>query len=497
MGSPVPSTAVTFPYLGPRGYVIPDTAQVQAGAQSDLNAAFGGKLNFTTQSGSITNPTPQAQVVATETALLNNSFALFALFCNLVDPAYSSGRMQDAIGRLYFIDRFPSAPTIQPSLCVGLDQVIIPVGALAQDQSGNLWIAQQQGTIVDGSVLINFACTTNGPVAAPESLKIYQAVFGWNSIMPEGAAVIGQNEETPAQFEGRRALSTGLNSMGPLNAVYAACGEVPGVLDVFTAQNNTTAPVVIGGVTLAGHSMYVCVLGGDSAAVALAIYSRKMPGCVMNGNTTVVVTDPNPAYLPPAPTTPITFETPTIVDLAVVVTITDSNQVPSNAVTLVQNAIISAFAGGDGGPRAKIGSVVYASRYYGPVTAISNTNGATGQVIPGWSAPIVSIQLGVDGTQGSVTGSISGTTLTVSAVSSGSLGVGDLVEGSGITTGPFIISSLLSGTGSAGTYALSASGVYSSRALSITALGNDVAMNINQAPGVAAPNIYLALQPVP
>ncbi len=498
MGSPVPNTSVPFPSLGPNGYLLPDTAQVLAGATADLNAAFGGNLNFTTQSGSVTNATPQAQIVATETALLNNSFALFALFCNLVDPAYSSGRMQDAIGRIYYITRIPSQPTVQPCLCSGLNGVVIPVGAIAQDTAGNLWVAQQQGTIASGSVLLEFACATNGPVAAPVSLTIYQAVFGWDSVAPQGAAVLGRFAETPPQFEARRAASTGLNSMGPLNAVYAATAAVPGVLDVYAVQNNTAVPVTVLGVSVPANSIYVVVLGGTSAAVAMAIYSRKMPGCGMGGNTTVIVTDPNPAYLPPVPTTPITYEVPTVVDFAVVVTISNSAAVPSNALQLVQGAIVNAFAGLDGGPRAKIGSVVYGSRFYAPVTALGTSFlNTTGQVLQGWSSPIVSILLGIDGGQASVTGSISGTTLTVSSVASGSLAVGNLVEGTGITTGPLTISALLGGTGGTGTYTLSGSGVYASQALAITALTNDVAMNLNQAPSVAAGNVYLSLPAAP
>jgi hypothetical protein len=230
----------------------------------------------------------------------------------------------------------------------------------------------------------------------------------------------------------------------------------------------------------------------------MAIYTRKMPGCGMGGNTTVTVTDPNPAYLPPIPTTPITYEVPTVVDFAVVVTISNSAAVPSNALQLVQQAIVNAFAGLDGGPRAKIGSVVYGSRFYAPVTAIgTNFLNTTGAVLQGWSSPIVSILLGADGAQASVTGSISGTTLTVSSVASGSLAVGNLVEGTGITTGPLTISALLGGTGGTGTYTLSGSGVYASQTLAITALTNDVAMNLNQAPSVNAGNVYLSLPAAP
>ena len=486
MGSP-PTTSVPFPVLGPQGFVAPDEGAILAGALADINAAFGGNLNLQLT-------TPQGQLASSETAIIGDSFALFLLFCNLVDPAYSQGRMQDAIGRLYFISRIPGEPTVQNCLCTGLNGAVIPIGALAQDSAGNLWVCQQEGTIANGNVTLPFAAQQNGATPGPETLTIYQAVIGWDSVAPSGDAVLGRNVETASQFEARRALSTGLNSMGPLNAIYAAVAQVSGVLDVYALQNNTSAPVTIGGVTIAANSIYIAVLGGDENAVALAIFQRKMPGCGMTGNTTITVTDPNPAYLPPAPTYQITYETPVVVPFAVVVTISNSSAVPANALMLVQQAIVSAFAGGDGGPRAKIGSIVYASRYYAPVSGIGNTyNGTTGAVLPGWSAPIISILLGEDGAAGAMTGSIAGTTLTVSAVGSGSIVVGTLVEGTGVLGGT-VITALAGGTGGVGNYLVNFTQFAGSQPLALTALGNDVQMNANQAPAVSAVNVYLNLE---
>lgn len=497
MSSNPPSTAVPFPSLGPNGFVAPNEADILVGVSSDINAAFGGNLNPALS-------TPQGQLASSETAIIGDSFAVFAWMCNMTDPAYSVGRMQDAIGRIYFINRIPGAPTIQNCLCSGLNGVQITIGSLAQDPNGVLWIAQGSGTIVNGSVTITFACSIDGPTAAPLSLTIYSAIPGWDSVVPTGNAVLGNLVETPAQFETRRALSTGLNSMGPLNAVYSAVLAVPGVLDCFAFQNNTGAPITVGGVTLSANSIYICPLGGEQTAIAQAIFTRKMPGCAMTGNTTVSIEDPNPAYGVSPPSYNITYETPTILPFAAVVTITNTVAVPADALTLVQNAIVNAFAGADGGPRAKIGSLVYASRYYQPVANISTTyNNSTGQAISGWSSGIVSIQIGVDGAAASIVGSISGSTLTVTAVNSGSLTAGNLVEGTaipggtGLTTGsgPVIIVSQLTGSvGGTGTYRLNGSLTAVSGSLTATLLGNDYQTFINQAPSIGAANIYLQLQ---
>jgi len=71
------------------------------------------------------------------------------------------------------------------------------------------------------------------------------------------------------------------------------------------------------------------------------------------------------------------------------------------------------------------------------------------------------------------TGSISGTTLTVTAVTSGNIGIGSTISGTGITAGT-TITALGSGTGSTGTYIVSVSQTVAST----TITGTIVATNI-------------------
>ena len=75
------------------------------------------------------------------------------------------------------------------------------------------------------------------------------------------------------------------------------------------------------------------------------------------------------------------------------------------------------------------------------------------------------------------TGYISGTTLTVTAISSGFVGVGSVITGSGITTGT-TISAYLSGTGGVGTYTVSISQTAGSSGSPISITGTIVATTI-------------------
>lgn len=72
------------------------------------------------------------------------------------------------------------------------------------------------------------------------------------------------------------------------------------------------------------------------------------------------------------------------------------------------------------------------------------------------------------GTIANVTGSISGTTLTVSAVTDGTIVAGATVAGTGVTAGTLIVSQLTGTTGGTGTYTVSASQTVSSTAIITT-----------------------------
>lgn len=472
------ASSVPQPTFGPNGFVAPTEAEILAGVTADINTAFGGGLNPGLS-------TPQGQLATTETAIIGDCYATFIWYTNQVDPALNSGRMQDAIGRIYFMSRIPGAPTVVQATCIGLDGVVIPVGAAAQAADGNLYICQQQGTISGGTVTLPFACGVNGPIPCPAAAlnTIYQTIPGWDTITNADDGVLGVNVESPSAFEARRAASVALNAVSILDAILANVLAVEDVLDAFVFENPNDAAVTVTGKILGPHSIFICVLGGTDADVAFAIWKKKAPGCAYNGNTTVQVTDPAPSYAPPAPSYFVTFERPSIVNVAVFVLLRNSPQLPSNALALVQTAVISAFAGTDGGPRAKIGSIVFASRFYAGIAMLGP-----------W-AQIVDVQVGILGNGAVLTGSISGTTLTVSAVT-GTLGIGQLLQDAGptIANGTLIVGQLTGTTGGIGTYEVSISQTVGSEPMSATVLFNDFGIGINQAPSIAANNINLALQ---
>jgi uncharacterized phage protein gp47/JayE len=390
MASAVPQIQWT-----PTGLVVPTAAAVLAGVQSDINVAFGGNLNFT-------NPqTPQSQLATSWAANINAANAAIAYFVNNVDPDVSSGFMQDAIGRIYFLDRNPGLPTVVQCLCIGTVGTVIPVGAQAQDTSGNVYTCTTAGTIPSGgSITLPFQNIVLGPIACPANTlnKIYQAITGWDTINNAAAGVLGANVETQAAFAFRRAASVAANSQGALQSVYGAVFGVADVIDVYCYENPTNVAITVGATnySMLPNSIYVGVAGGAAADIAQAIYTKKSPGCNMNGNMTVVVPDTS-GYEEPVPTYNITFNALPDVPIYFSVTLTNSASLPSNIATLVQNAIIAQFSGANGAPRARAGSLLLASQYYAPIIAISPGTISLVSVLVGLSSGSgTSVSLGID-----------------------------------------------------------------------------------------------------
>ena len=477
------TTSVPVPIFGPQGFIPPLESALIDGAKADINAAFSGKLNITTSAN------PQGQLATSIAAMIANCNAVFLQYTNMVDPALSYGRMQDGIGRIYFIERIPSAPTIVPCVCMGGEGVPIPVGAQAQDTLLNKYICTQAGEIpAGGTITLPFINIVNGPTPCPANTltTIVQAIPGWDSINNPTAGVLGSLVESPSAFETRRSLSVALNSLGTLPSILGAVLSVPGVIDAYAYENPYGYPLAVGGLFLYPNSIYVCVLGGAAADVAKAIWTRKPPGSAYNGNIMVVVEDTTYPYTPPYPSYNVSYEAALPLPITMQVKLANSPMVPYNALALIQNAIVGAFAGLDGGPRARIGYNLLASRFYGPIAALG-----------GW-AQIVSLFLGSGNAPGAqFSGLITGNTLAISTLVGGAVAAGQSVfDATGVVTPGTVILNQIDGTpGGIGDYNVNISQDMGSIELMYGATPNlfEVFVNLNQYPIITPANISLIL----
>lgn len=389
------STSVPKPVFGERGFSSPPEGDILSGRFSDIDAAFGGGLNPALTS-------PQGQLASSDAAIIADLYDQWCLLTQSVDPAHASGRMQEAIGRIYFLDRLAAQPTTVSALCSGLAGVIIPQGSLAKDASGSVYACTDGGVIGSGgSVALDFANLTDGPLPCPTGAlnTIYRTIPGWDEITNASDGVLGRDVESRAEFERRRWDSVQSNSTGSVGAVRGAVLAVPDLLDVYVTENDTDADTgPFDGVTLLAHSIYVCVAGGDNEAIARAIWSRKSGGCAMTGDTDVTFEDMTDPHGPPFPEHSVTFQTAVAMDFTIRVTLADIDSVPADALALIAPVILAAFAGSDGGTRARINSLVLASRYYAPVQSLGQwaqiitIEVAEAGVSPSWDD---SVQVGI------------------------------------------------------------------------------------------------------
>jgi hypothetical protein len=363
-------TNVPSPTFGATGFIAPQTSAILTGVQADISAAFGTALNFNLN-------TPQGQLATSETAIIANNDAIFVYYTQQVDPAYASGRMQDAIGRLYGLTRNPAEPTTLQVVCVGLQGVTIPVGATVQDTAGNVYTCTGVGTIPSGgSITLSFACITVGPIAVPTSngVSIYQAIPGWDSVSVS-SGTLGTNTEGRAAFEARRQDSVAGNSFGAIGSIIGAVAAVAGVTDYYGYDNGSTNPVTIAGVSIGANSIYVCVAGGSTSDIAQAILSKKGAGCAYTGSTIVTAYDSNPLYASPIPYT-VKFQIPTPLQLLFTVQLVNSAIIPSNATALIQAELVAAVTGQSNAqpspPKARIGTVVFAASYIAAINALGS-----------------------------------------------------------------------------------------------------------------------------
>lgn len=400
---------VPQPTFTPTGLQLAGEQAILAGVQADQVAAFAtaGK----TLSTELT--TPQGQLASSESFIIAAWQALFAQLIANVDPLTSSGAYQDALGRIYFMTRNPAvAATIPGVIVTGTPGVTAAAGTLqARSPDGSLWSNQTDVTYdaTTGNAIVTYVAAVAGvgPVATPNTLKIYQQVNGWLGIANPNGSVAGVDVESRSEFETRRQESVSIGGIGQAANVRAAVLAVAGVTDCYVYNNGSDSAINYGATNypIPAHSIAISVTGGADADVALAINSKLDCGCGFSGQgtTTVTVMD-SINYPPPYPQYPVRFVRPPTVEVYFDVQVAQLPNVPATYIQDIQKAIVAAFVNGfstDDGKitlsRARIGMQLIGAAYK-PVVAVLNPNLIPVKIFIGTSANPTgeSITMGID-----------------------------------------------------------------------------------------------------
>lgn len=363
------NTAVPDVTITENGLSVPDVADILSGRLTDMTTALGGGASQSLSS-------PQGQIAQSDTEIIAQEYDKLLCLFNQVNPDYATGRFQDGIGRIYFMERISAQGTVTTGTCIGQAGTVIPAGSTAITTDGYIYQAIDNITIpAGGSVDGAFVNTTTGPIpcAAGSLNQIYRAVPGWDAITNANPGVVGVDVESRIAFETRRQQSVARNSRNQDASVLSALLATSGVLDAYVWSNRTAATVNKGTTNypVLAHSIFISVYGGADADVAQAIFSTYNPGANLNGTTHYTVYD-NVNYLPPYPSYDMQWLKALPTRVYFTVQIDSSLNPPSDITQQVKSMIISVFNGEyDGIGKARIGSTINAGKYYAPVISIS------------------------------------------------------------------------------------------------------------------------------
>lgn len=371
-------TSVPDVTITENGLSVPEIADVLSGRLTDLVTALSVNNSTNGLSPSTSLSSPQGQIAMSDTEIVAQVYDKLLVLFNQINPDYASGRFQDGIGQIYFMERIAGAGTVVTATVTGAVGTIIPAGSTAIDSNGYIYATTSDTTIpAGGSTTIDFTNQTNGPIACAVGAlsQIYRAVPGWDAVYNYSTGVVGTDTESRIAFETRRKDSVFRGSRNQDGSVRAALLATSGVLDAYVWSNREDATVNKGTTNfpILPHSIYISVYGGSDADVAGAIFGTYNPGANMNGDTTYTIMDDS--YQPPQPQYLMQWQRAVATPVYFRVTIDGSLNPPSDITSQVQQVIQNAFNGlVDGIPKSRIGSTISASRYYAPVIAIDSSS---------------------------------------------------------------------------------------------------------------------------
>lgn len=329
--------------------------------------------------------TPAGQLIATQAALVHAKDTEILFLANQFNPVTAEGRWQEALGKIYFLERKRAEPTVVECTCTGLYNTVIPAGSIVQNTDGRQLRSVDDATIpAGGSVNVEFETVETGPIniATNTVTKIITVIPGWDTVTNAAAGVPGRDEETQLEFETRRFNSVASNAHGSVLAIQGAVAAVDGVLDCAVLENDTDTAQTIKGVSVDAHAICVSVYGGDGDDIAEAIYRKKDAGCGTTGNTVVSYVDPdfnNAVYT-------YNILRPTVTAVKMTVTIKQTDATPNTIVTDIKNALLADFYGQGENSRVGMASTLYASRFYPVVIAAGASDFISLQVALGSGA---------------------------------------------------------------------------------------------------------------
>lgn len=277
-----------YQYITSQGVIVPDTSTLREEVENEFKSVFGQQLDVSPE-------TPQGALITMEVenrdAIARNNAEL----ANQINPDEAGGVFLDAIWALMGGQRFEETHSLLTGVQFsGVAGTIIPQGSLAETMTGERFETVND-LILDknGHALGDMQAVNTGAIecAMGQLNQVASSVLGWETIYNPTAAVIGREAESDLKSRRRRKLTLAKNTVSIGEAITSALYELESVKSLSFRENYTDKPMLIDGITLIPHSIYVCVHGGEETEIAEVLLRTKTVGAGFNGQIEVGVVD--------------------------------------------------------------------------------------------------------------------------------------------------------------------------------------------------------------
>jgi hypothetical protein len=377
------------PSVGPTGLTINSYQDILAYYLAGFQSIYGSTVYLGNDSADF----QLLSLIALVAADANNALELAY---NQQSPTTAIGAGLSSVVANNGLQRLAATFSTCQVVLTGTPGAVINNGVVG-DINGNLWNLPPVVTIGGGGTVTAIATaqvTGAINITAPNQIvNIETPTAGWTAVNNNSnVAVAGQPVETDSQLRERQAESTELPSETLLAGTIAAVLAVPGVTRINNSPvlgtdgtpsiNNPTGSTDDWGNP--AHSITVVVDGGNTLAVATAIFNNRGIGALTNGNVsgspvagtqTINVTDPNSGIV-----TPISFiQPPVAVPIFVIVNghPTAGGSLTTAQIAAIQNGVAAYLNSLQIGETVSFGELVQA---------------AASAVNPDPSVPVVSIR---------------------------------------------------------------------------------------------------------
>lgn len=286
-----------YRYVSTSGVVIPDTSDIQDEVVSMFKAVFGQNIDTTPE-------TIIGRLIEAFTVFLRDTVGITAQNACQYNLNAATGIYLDALGALFGVARNSSSRSSVTVTLTGDVNTAIPAGTMFATRDGDAFYLDSDATIpsaeeeagtgkasVSGTALsMNY-----GPVKClrGDMVSIVSPISGLDSITNANDATLGSLGESDDSYRNRiRSAIGGFGGMVPsvYKALYEATygdNSAKSVRHALVLNNGDGIAVSMKGVTLAPHSIFVCVdapatiTKGWKESVANAIAKSKSLGCGM------------------------------------------------------------------------------------------------------------------------------------------------------------------------------------------------------------------------